>query len=188
VTTLKIFTGSSSILKIKINEIHRALAHPNWGGGCRTAAVPQRNLQNAGFVDTMISKVVRDLRFSLNQPWKSADDWYIGLLKNTIKIYEYVDTFFLFLLVLIVSCNINSISARRFWYEFHKIVFKIKKLYITLGSARHPPPPKKKFWMCQWRALYIQNIQKRLSSKIYVGMGILKLHRHEKSFSFYIFF
>jgi hypothetical protein len=43
-----------------------------------------------------ISKVVSDLRFSLNQPWKSADDCYIGLLKNTIKIYEYVDTFFSF--------------------------------------------------------------------------------------------
>jgi hypothetical protein len=41
----------------------------------------------------MISTVLRDLRFSLNQPWKVADDWYIGILKNIIRTYEYVGIF-----------------------------------------------------------------------------------------------
>jgi hypothetical protein len=46
------------------------------GNGSRAAAPPPRklNLKNTDFVDTMISKSVRYLRFSLNQPPKSADD------------------------------------------------------------------------------------------------------------------
>jgi hypothetical protein len=31
-------------------------------------------LKNTDFITTMITKVLRDLRFSLNQPLKSADD------------------------------------------------------------------------------------------------------------------
>ena len=34
----------------------------------------QAVFKNTDFVDTMISKVLRDLRFSLNHPLKSADD------------------------------------------------------------------------------------------------------------------
>jgi hypothetical protein len=43
-----------------------------------------RNLKNTNFVDTMLSKALRDLRFSLNQPLKSVDDQYIGILENEL--------------------------------------------------------------------------------------------------------
>jgi hypothetical protein len=46
----------------------------------------KRNLKNTDFVDTVISKVLYDLHFSLNQPRKSADDYYIGIFKNIIKL------------------------------------------------------------------------------------------------------
>jgi hypothetical protein len=58
-------------------------------GGCRAAArqppqIPQNlNLKNTNFVD-MVSKVLRDLPFSRNQPLKSANDWYIRILKNKL--------------------------------------------------------------------------------------------------------
>jgi hypothetical protein len=56
------------------------------GGGCWAAdpaQTPQkRNLKTTDFVDTMISKVLRDFPFILNQPLKSADDQYIRILKN----------------------------------------------------------------------------------------------------------
>jgi hypothetical protein len=47
------------------------------GRGCWAAANPppkKQNLKNADFVDEMVLKVLRDLRFGLNQPVKSADD------------------------------------------------------------------------------------------------------------------
>jgi hypothetical protein len=56
---------------------------------------PKRNLKSTGSVDTNLLKAVRNLRFSLNQPLKSADDWYIGILKNVITVYSYVDFFVL---------------------------------------------------------------------------------------------
>jgi hypothetical protein len=37
-------------------------------------SLPKRNLKNTEFVDTILSKAVRDLHFSLNQPLKSAHD------------------------------------------------------------------------------------------------------------------
>jgi hypothetical protein len=43
-----------------------------------------RNLKNTGFVDIVISKALRDLSFSRNQPLKSADDQYIRILKNKL--------------------------------------------------------------------------------------------------------
>ena len=42
----------------------------------------------------MISNILHDLRFSLNEPLQSADKCYIGILQNVIKTYEYVDFFF----------------------------------------------------------------------------------------------
>jgi hypothetical protein len=45
------------------------------------------------FVDTMMSKVLRDLRFNLNQSLKSADDWYIGMLQNITKNSDVLDGF-----------------------------------------------------------------------------------------------
>jgi hypothetical protein len=53
------------------------------GGGCCLAASPQPQrlkFQKTYFADIM-SKVLRDLPFSRNQPRKSAD-WYIRALKN----------------------------------------------------------------------------------------------------------
>jgi len=47
------------------------------GGGLgpvRLHPPPQAEFKNTDFVDTVISKVLRDLRFSLNHPLKSADD------------------------------------------------------------------------------------------------------------------
>jgi hypothetical protein len=46
------------------------------GGGCQAAAhshTPQNRNYKTDFVD-IISKVLRDFRFSRNQPLKSADD------------------------------------------------------------------------------------------------------------------
>jgi hypothetical protein len=51
----------------------------------------------------MISKTLRDLRSSLNQPLKSTDECYIGILQNRTQTYEYVDFFFPFWLILIFS-------------------------------------------------------------------------------------
>jgi hypothetical protein len=48
-----------------------------YGGGGRRAAPPPAQSEiknNTDFVDTVISEVLRDLRFRLNQPLKSADD------------------------------------------------------------------------------------------------------------------
>jgi hypothetical protein len=47
-----------------------------------------------------LSKVLRDLHFSLNQPLKLGDDLYIGMLENINKTYKYVD-YFIFQLVFI---------------------------------------------------------------------------------------
>jgi hypothetical protein len=46
------------------------------GGGCRAAGPPspQNRNKKKDFIDTMVSKVLRDLLFSRNQPLKSADD------------------------------------------------------------------------------------------------------------------
>jgi hypothetical protein len=38
--------------------------------------------KNTDFVDTKKSKVLHDLPFSLNQPLKPADDWYIKIVKK----------------------------------------------------------------------------------------------------------
>jgi len=46
-------------------------------GGSQAATSPpppKAEFKNTDFVDTMISKVLRDLRFNLNHPLKSADD------------------------------------------------------------------------------------------------------------------
>jgi hypothetical protein len=47
------------------------------GGGAAAGSPPpttRQNLKNIDIVATTISKVSRDLHFSLNQPLKSADD------------------------------------------------------------------------------------------------------------------
>ena len=52
--------------------------------GCSTPAQSEIKKKNTDFVGTMISKFIRDSRFSLHQPLKLADDWYNGMLKNII--------------------------------------------------------------------------------------------------------
>ena len=43
-----------------------------------------RNFKISDFVDIIISRVLRDLPFSRNQPLKSTDDQYIRILKNKL--------------------------------------------------------------------------------------------------------
>jgi hypothetical protein len=66
-----------------------ALGHPRWGRGCQASAPLKRNLKNTDFVDNMMSKVLFDSRFSLNQPPKSADN----IINYIIKTYECMDNF-----------------------------------------------------------------------------------------------
>jgi hypothetical protein len=75
------------------------LAHHRRGGRCWAAAPPpphfppKRNFKNIDFGDTKISRFY--VIFRLNQPLKSANDYYTGILKNISKTYKHVD-FFLF--------------------------------------------------------------------------------------------
>jgi hypothetical protein len=49
---------------------------PKWESAGLNPPQPKKaKFKNIHFVDTTISKILRDLRFSLNQPLKSADDW-----------------------------------------------------------------------------------------------------------------
>ena len=59
-------------------------------------SLPNTNLKkkHADFVDTKKSKVLHDLPFSLSQPLKSADEWYIKFVTNTGK--ELINTEMLF--------------------------------------------------------------------------------------------
>jgi hypothetical protein len=50
--------------------------------------------KNTDFVDKMVCKVLHGLPFSLNQPLKSDDDWYIRTFRYVIETYKYVDMFF----------------------------------------------------------------------------------------------
>ena len=52
--------------------------------GC-TPSIPIEILKNANFLDALMCNIIHDLPFSLNQPLKSADDWYIGVLKNKVR-------------------------------------------------------------------------------------------------------
>jgi hypothetical protein len=72
----------------------------------------------------MISKILLDLRFSLNQAPKLADDWYIGMLKNIMKTYEYVN--FSFSVAFTFPCNLTRFQLGDVDVIFHNIVFKIK--------------------------------------------------------------
>jgi hypothetical protein len=53
-----------------------------WGGAAAPPQTPKnQNLKNTIFVDIIISKVLRDLPVSRNQPLKSADDQHITIFK-----------------------------------------------------------------------------------------------------------
>ena len=72
---------------------------PHWrtqgGGSCRAAPLPPKvKFDKHGFFRHGDTKVLCDLRFSLNKPLKSAEDYYsTGILKNVIKTYENLDFF-----------------------------------------------------------------------------------------------
>jgi hypothetical protein len=115
------------------------------GGACRAADVqnsPKLKFKKPSFVDIMISKGLRDLPFSQNQPLKSADDYYISILKNKlIKLKKQEET--------TVCLSHGTCSYVRMYinaaagsvllslqHDFYNIIFKIEnKLYITSGSA-----------------------------------------------------
>ena len=79
------FISSYTSTKLNTTKGNDPGARPKEGGSW--AAAPQtpqnRNLRNTHFVVT-ISEVLRDLPFSRNQPMKSADDKYIGILNNKL--------------------------------------------------------------------------------------------------------
>jgi hypothetical protein len=68
-------------LNLTVNYIH---GHTKWGGGFQSGCSPQSKIfKKTDILDKLTSKVLRDLRFSLNQPVlrfslnhpiKSADD------------------------------------------------------------------------------------------------------------------
>ena len=76
-----------------------------WGAAGLQPPLSKRNLKNTDLVQRMISKVLLDLPFSLNQPPKSADG-YTGILKYIIKTKEHVD-FFKFSVRFNFPCNIT---------------------------------------------------------------------------------
>jgi hypothetical protein len=60
-----------------------ALVQPEGG------AAPKEKFKNTAFGDTMTSRVLGDLRFSLIQLPKSADDQNTGIWKDIVKTYKY---------------------------------------------------------------------------------------------------
>jgi hypothetical protein len=67
-------------------------------GGAEFQSPTKWTLKSTDFVDTVISDVLCDLCFSLNQPVVSADDKYVGILKHIIKSCEYIVLFLVQLL------------------------------------------------------------------------------------------
>jgi hypothetical protein len=53
---------------------------PEGAQGCQAA--------KSKSVNTVISEELGDVPFSQNQPLKSTDSWYIGILKNRMKSLE----------------------------------------------------------------------------------------------------
>ena len=58
-----------------------------WLPGCR-APSPKTENKKGDLVDTVISNVLCELPFSINQPLKLVDGSYIGILKNKMKTFE----------------------------------------------------------------------------------------------------
>ena len=96
------------------------------------------------FVDAMISNL-RYLRFSLNQPIKSADDRYTGILKNIIRTYEYV----IFSFPVRFNFPCNPIRCRLPDFDVIFITRFLKSnINYKLPQGQTTPPPKKKIWVC----------------------------------------
>jgi hypothetical protein len=101
-------------------------AHPRRGGAvARQPPIPKGNLRNIGFLYTMISKVLRDIRFSLTEPLNSAGDYYIGTViwPYIRKIYKYVDIFSI-LVSFNFPCNLTRCGLGGFRMIFITLFLK----------------------------------------------------------------
>jgi hypothetical protein len=124
------------------------------GGGCPAVEPPKNpkpKFRNADSVDIMISKVLHDFPFSRIQPLKSADDYYIRILKNELiklKKHKKLGHWLHQGTYSYIRMYINTVSDSVMLYlqhDFCNIIFKIQhKLYIASGSASPPPPPERK--------------------------------------------
>jgi hypothetical protein len=124
---------------------------PYGGGGCRAQPlqIPQNRNLNNRFVHIMISNVLRDFPFGRNRQQKSADDWYIRILKNKSTNFKKQEDRTLWLshgACSYIRMYINAFAGSFMLYlrrDFYNIIFKTKyKLYIASGSAL--PPQRKK--------------------------------------------
>ena len=75
-------------------------------------------IKNTDVVDAMTSKVLRDLRISLNQALKSADDYYIWIL-NVLLLFRYDLTTPAICLGYSEVCSFNC--TRNFHVDFENI-------------------------------------------------------------------
>lgn len=73
-------------------------------------SAPNANLRNEDFVVRMISKVLRDIHCTLNQPLISVDDRYTGILKKYNKNLR-ICRFFLCQLVLTFPVTLLHVSS-----------------------------------------------------------------------------
>jgi hypothetical protein len=123
-----------------LNATADKLSAATIGAPRNRAAAPlpsKAKLKNHWFCKHDDIKVLRDLRFSLNQPLKSANDQYIGILKNRVKRWEYFS--FCFSVTFNFPFNLTRRRLRDFDMIFTNTVFKINhKLY----SLRVRPPPQ----------------------------------------------
>ena len=94
-----------------------------------TTVAPRMKFKTTDVADKMISNILRDLRFSLIQTLKSADKWYIEILQNIIKTYEYFD--FPLAVILNFPCDLTGCRFGDCNMIINCRVFKIKH-YISV--------------------------------------------------------
>jgi hypothetical protein len=102
----------------------------------------------------MISKVLRDLSFSWNQPLKSADDQYTRILKNKLIKLKKQEDRILWLghgtcsyICVYVNWVANSVILQlHLRHDFYNIIFEIRYKICSLRVSP-PQPLKEKFWV-----------------------------------------
>ena len=127
----------------------------------------ERNLKTH-VADTMVSNILRDLQFSLNQLLKSADKWYIGILQNIIKL-KNIQTFsaVLYFPVTGLDCNM-IIDCRVLKSNIYICIYIYIYIYIThsfpiLFDDRSKAPSKT---MPTHSAIHILLLPMRVSSPV----------------------
>lgn len=90
----------------------RHTALPKGRGTCGAAAPPpKRKYKNTDFVVKMVSNVLRDIGFSLNEPPKSIDDYYTGILNYYYYYYlGKCNCIFLFRLLSVFHVTLLDVS------------------------------------------------------------------------------